>query len=85
MPFLGRLPVYQPISLGSDRGIPIVIAEPDAAATRAFAQVAERVAAQVGDRGAQECGGEQGQDSVDSDQERSADRLQVGLAGRVGG
>ena len=30
MPFLGRLPVYQPISLGSDRGIPLVIAEPDA-------------------------------------------------------
>jgi ATP-binding protein involved in chromosome partitioning len=45
--FLGRLPVYQPISLGSDRGIPIVIAEPDAPATRAFLTVAERVAAQV--------------------------------------
>ncbi|HUE85259.1 MAG TPA: Mrp/NBP35 family ATP-binding protein [Vicinamibacterales bacterium] len=45
--FLGRLPVYQPISLGSDRGIPIVIAEPDAPASRAFGQVAERVAAQV--------------------------------------
>ena len=30
VPFLGRLPVYQPISLGSDRGIPIVIAEPEA-------------------------------------------------------
>jgi ATP-binding protein involved in chromosome partitioning len=47
VPFLGRLPVYQPISLGSDRGIPIVIAEPDAAASRAFTQVAERSAAQV--------------------------------------
>ena len=47
VPFLGRLPVYQPISLGSDRGIPIVIAEPDSAASRAFTQVAERVAAQV--------------------------------------
>jgi ATP-binding protein involved in chromosome partitioning len=45
--FLGRLPAYQPISLGSDRGIPIVIAEPDAPATRAFLTVAERVAAQV--------------------------------------
>ena len=45
--FLGRLPVYQPISLGSDRGIPIVIAEPDSPAGRAFAQVAERVATQV--------------------------------------
>lgn len=47
VPFMGRLPVYQPISLGSDRGIPIVIAEPDSAASRAFAQVAARVAAQV--------------------------------------
>ena len=47
VPFLGRLPVYQPISLGSDRGIPIVIAEPESAAARAFALLAERVAAQV--------------------------------------
>jgi ATP-binding protein involved in chromosome partitioning len=47
VPFLGRLPIYQPISLGSDRGIPIVIAEPDSVASRAFAQVAERVATQV--------------------------------------
>jgi ATP-binding protein involved in chromosome partitioning len=45
--FLGRLPVYQPISLGSDRGIPLVIAEPDSVASRAFTQVADRVAAQV--------------------------------------
>jgi ATP-binding protein involved in chromosome partitioning len=45
--FLGRLPIYQPISLGSDRGIPIVIAEPDSAATRAFVQVAERAASQI--------------------------------------
>lgn len=47
VPFLGRLPVYPPISVGSDRGIPIVIAEPDSAAARAFAQVAARVASQV--------------------------------------
>ena len=47
VPFLGRLPIYQPISLGSDRGIPIVIAEPDSAASRAFALVAERVATQI--------------------------------------
>jgi ATP-binding protein involved in chromosome partitioning len=47
VPFLGRLPIYQPISLGSDRGIPIIIAEPDSVASRAFAQVAERVATQV--------------------------------------
>jgi ATP-binding protein involved in chromosome partitioning len=47
VPFLGRLPIYQPISRGSDHGIPIVVAEPDSAATRAFSQVAERAAAQV--------------------------------------
>jgi ATP-binding protein involved in chromosome partitioning len=47
VPFLGRLPVYQPISVGSDRGIPIVIAEPESAAARAFGQVADRAAAQV--------------------------------------
>jgi ATP-binding protein involved in chromosome partitioning len=47
VPFLGRLPVYQPISLGSDRGIPLVIAEPESAATRAFMQVADRAASQV--------------------------------------
>jgi ATP-binding protein involved in chromosome partitioning len=47
VPFLGRLPIYQPISLGSDNGIPLVVAEPDSAAARAFAQVAERSASQV--------------------------------------
>ena len=45
--FLGRLPVYSPISLGSDRGIPIVVAEPDSVAGRAFTQLAARVSAQV--------------------------------------
>lgn len=47
IPFLGRLPVYQPISVGSDRGIPLVVAEPEAAATRAFLHIAEQVAAQI--------------------------------------
>lgn len=47
VPFLGRLPVYAPISLGSDRGIPLVIAEPESPAGRAFTQLAERVALEV--------------------------------------
>ncbi len=47
VPFLGRLPVYEPIRVGSDVGIPLVIAEPESVATRAFEHVAERVAAQV--------------------------------------
>jgi len=47
VPFLGRLPIHEPIRIGSDRGIPIVIAEPDSGPTRAFVHVAERAAAQI--------------------------------------
>jgi ATP-binding protein involved in chromosome partitioning len=47
LPFLGRLPVYQPIRVGSDRGVPLVIAEPDSAAARAFTRLAENATAQV--------------------------------------
>jgi ATP-binding protein involved in chromosome partitioning len=47
VPFLGRLPIYQPIREGSDNGVPLVVAEPDSAAARAFFAVAERVASLV--------------------------------------
>jgi ATP-binding protein involved in chromosome partitioning len=47
VPFLGRLPIYQPIREGSDTGVPLVIAEPASAAAKAFLTVAERTAAQV--------------------------------------
>ena len=47
VPFLGRLPIYQPIRIGGDTGQPIVIAEPDSPAARAFMAVAEQAAAQV--------------------------------------
>ncbi len=47
VPFLGRLPIYQPIRVGSDVGIPLVIAEPESSATRAFEYVASQVAAQT--------------------------------------
>ena len=47
VPFLGRLPVYQPIREGSDTGVPLVISEPGSAAARAFMTVAERTAAQI--------------------------------------
>lgn len=53
VPFLGRLPLYQPIRVGSDRGIPLVIAEPTSPVTEAFIRVAEEVTAQVA-RAAQE-------------------------------
>ena len=47
VPFLGRLPVYQPIREGSDSGIPLVAGEPSSAAAKAFLTLAERAAAQV--------------------------------------
>ena len=47
VPFLGRLPIYEPIRVGSDVGIPLVAAEPQSAAALAFAQVAAQAAAQV--------------------------------------
>jgi len=47
VPFLGRLPIYQPIREGSDTGVPLVVAEPASAASRAFLTVAERTTAQV--------------------------------------
>jgi ATP-binding protein involved in chromosome partitioning len=47
VPFLGRLPIYEPIRVGSDVGIPLVLAEPDSSAAKAFAAVASQAAAQV--------------------------------------
>jgi ATP-binding protein involved in chromosome partitioning len=47
VPFLGRLPVYQPIREGGDTGVPLVVGEPASAAARSFLTVAERTAAQV--------------------------------------
>ena len=32
MPFLGRIPIYQPIREGGDTGVPLVISEPDSPA-----------------------------------------------------
>ncbi len=47
VPFIGRVPIYQPIREGSDAGVPLMISEPDSPAARAFMQAAERTAAQV--------------------------------------
>ncbi len=47
VPFLGRVPLYQPIREGSDKGVPLLVADPDSPAARAIVQVAERAAAQV--------------------------------------
>ena len=47
VPFLGRLPIYEPIRVGSDVGIPLVIAEPQSGASQAFIKVASQMAAQI--------------------------------------
>jgi ATP-binding protein involved in chromosome partitioning len=47
VPFLGRVPIYQPIREGSDSGVPLLISEPDSPAAQAFMLAAEQMAAQV--------------------------------------
>ena len=47
VPFLGRIPIYEPIRVGGDTGVPIVIGEPSSAAAEAFRQVAERLASHL--------------------------------------
>ena len=46
-PFLGRIPIYQPIREGSDSGVPLLMSEPDSPAVKAFMSAAERVAAEI--------------------------------------
>jgi ATP-binding protein involved in chromosome partitioning len=47
VPFLGRLPLYQPIREGGDAGRPLILSEPGSPAGAAFTKMAERVAAQI--------------------------------------
>jgi ATP-binding protein involved in chromosome partitioning len=47
VPFLGRVPLYEPIRAGGDSGVPIVVAEPESPAARAFVSAAEQAAAQI--------------------------------------
>ena len=47
VPFLGTVPLYQPIREGGDSGIPLMISDADSPAARAIAAVAEQLAAQV--------------------------------------
>src|SRR6058998_395883 len=47
LPFVGRIPIYQPIREGSDAGVPLMISEPESPAGRALMAAAERTAAQV--------------------------------------
>jgi ATP-binding protein involved in chromosome partitioning len=47
IPFLGRIPLYEPVRAGGDAGVPIVVGEPDSAPGLALRAVAEQVAAQI--------------------------------------
>ena len=47
VPFLGRVPIYEPIRVGGDTGVPIVVGEPQSPAAQAFRAAAERLAAQL--------------------------------------
>jgi ATP-binding protein involved in chromosome partitioning len=47
VPFLGRIPIYEPIRLGGDTGVPIVVGEPKSPAAQAFRIAAEQLAAQI--------------------------------------
>jgi len=47
VPFIGRIPIYQPIREGGDTGVPLLIGDPGSAAGRAFVSAAERLAAEV--------------------------------------
>lgn len=47
VPFLGEVPLDLAIRIQSDRGIPVVIADPDAASSTVLREISERVAQQV--------------------------------------
>jgi ATP-binding protein involved in chromosome partitioning len=47
MPFLGRIPLYEPVRVGGDSGVPVVLGDPNSAAALALFGAAERVAQQV--------------------------------------
>jgi ATP-binding protein involved in chromosome partitioning len=47
VPFLGRVPIYEPIRRGGDSGMPLVLAEPESPPARAFMAAAEQMAAQI--------------------------------------
>ena len=47
IPFLGKIPLYEPIRVGGDQGTPIVVAEPECPAAQSLIDAAARLAAQV--------------------------------------
>ncbi len=47
VPFLGAVPLHEPVRRGGDAGVPVVIGDPESPPARALAAAAERVAQQV--------------------------------------
>jgi ATP-binding protein involved in chromosome partitioning len=47
VPLLGCVPLEIPLREGGDRGVPIVVAEPDSASAKALTAIAERIAGKV--------------------------------------
>ena len=47
VPFLGHVPLHEPVRTASDRGEPIVVADPDSPPAVAIMAAAERIAQQV--------------------------------------
>jgi len=47
VPFLGRIPISEPLRVGGDTGMPIVLTDPASPASQAFIAAAEQTAAQV--------------------------------------
>ena len=47
VPFLGRIPIYEPIRIGGDTGVPIVVGEPKSPAAEAFRAAAAQLATQL--------------------------------------
>jgi len=47
VPFLGAIPLGIEVREGGDKGVPVVVSQPDSAEARAFRKVAEEVARQV--------------------------------------
>jgi ATP-binding protein involved in chromosome partitioning len=47
VPFIGRIPIYEPIRIGGDTGVPITIGDPKSVAAKAFRTAAEQLAAQL--------------------------------------
>jgi len=47
IPFLGRIPIYEPIRIGGDTGVPITIGDPESVAAKSIRAAADQLAVQL--------------------------------------